>query len=325
MWALAVAFAIALAATPLVAAGARVAGLVDRPGALKVHDRPIPLLGGLAVIAAWVVGATVVGPTPEGSVLLAVALVFSVGFLDDVRTVPPAARLIVQFFAGAALVWGGARFKAVSPFASLMPVVAVLVATNGVNLVDGLDGLAAGCAALTAAGLAVIASGVGSAEAASATLALAGALVGFLVWNRRPARVFLGDAGAYAIGVTLVALAAAGTREAGIRDVAAAAMCFGVFIVEPVDSVRRRLRTSSAMTAGDRDHVYDRLISRGLTVNQTVSLVWATQAWLVVTAILLARVPAALPAAAVVPLGLLIPAIRHRLAAAALRGRPVAR
>ena len=148
---------------------------------------------------------------------------------------------------------------------------ATVACCNAVNMVDGQDGLAAGLGAVAALGLAGVLASTGFADALP--LALGGALLGFLVWNRPPARVFLGDGGAYAVGV-LLAASAAQASNAGWHGVLAAGACLGVFAYELVSTIVRRLASSSSTVRGDRDHSYDRLAVRLGSRTRSTLVMW---------------------------------------------------
>lgn len=244
--------------TPALAAAGRKMGLVDHPGDLKVHRHPTPVTGGLGVIVALLItGAWFAGLRPV--IIAAVLLAFAGGSLDDVRPSPPWLRLIFQAGAGALLVAGGLTFEPLGHLGPVALLLATVASCNAVNMVDGQDGLAGGLIAIAALGMAVIAASVGL--AAGLPLALAGASVGFLLWNRPPARVFLGDGGAYAAGVLLVVIVAR-LSFGGWSTFLGSCACLGVFIFEIVSTVARRLRSSAAATRGDRGHSYDRLTQR---------------------------------------------------------------
>jgi UDP-N-acetylmuramyl pentapeptide phosphotransferase/UDP-N-acetylglucosamine-1-phosphate transferase len=138
-------------------------------------------------------------------------------------------------------------------------------------MVDGQDGLAAGLGAIAALGLAaVLAAG---AFTTALPLAVAGALTGFLVWNRPTARIFLGDGGAYAVGVLLAASAAQAT-SAGWHGLLAAGACFGVLAYELVATIARRLASSAPTVRGDRDHSYDRIADRVGSRSSATLVMW---------------------------------------------------
>src|SRR3989442_2849168 len=245
----------AAAATPLIAAVGVRAGLVDRPGELKIHLRPIPVTGGIAVAAAVVLSSVFVGGMTLG-VLAAVVVALGLGVVDDARPLPAWIRVAGQALAGCLLVASGLSIEPFEIAGQVVVVVLVVACCNATNMADGQDGLATGVGAIAALGIATV-----SARAslpASLPLATAGALLGFLAWNRPPARVFLGDGGAYGVGVLLAASAAQASAD-GWAGLLAAGACLGVFAYELCASILRRARSGRSPVSGDRDHLYDRL------------------------------------------------------------------
>ena len=250
--------------------GARL-GLVDRPGELKIHERPVPVTGGTAVALAALLGVAIAGHLGPW-VAAATGLALAGGLVDDLRPSPAWVRLIVQAAAGTLLAAGGLRLE---PFGSLGApalVLATVACCNAVNMIDGQDGLAGGIGVIAALGLAGVLATIG--VSAALPLAVAGALLGFLVWNRPPARVFLGDGGAYAAGVLLAASAALATAE-GWHGLLAAGACLGVFAYELVSSIVRRLASATPTLRGDRDHSYDRLGARLDSPVRSLLAMWA--------------------------------------------------
>jgi UDP-GlcNAc:undecaprenyl-phosphate GlcNAc-1-phosphate transferase len=253
--ALIVAFVVALVATPLAMRVAVRAGIVDHPGPLKVQQAPVPYLGGLAVLA----GMAVVLAFVHAALLIPLVLAALLGLIDDARGVPPMARLAGEIVIGAvAAAVVPVRFGA--PFGPVAVVVVVVVLVNAINMLDGLDALAAGVALVGAAGFAGLLRG----DDRSAALAVAGALAGFLWFNRPPARIYLGDAGAYLVGTALALLLVAAWRPHGRTEVGFAALALVALpAIEAVVAILRRLRAGQTPIAGDRGHVYDQLVDRG--------------------------------------------------------------
>jgi UDP-GlcNAc:undecaprenyl-phosphate/decaprenyl-phosphate GlcNAc-1-phosphate transferase len=250
-----VAFGAALVLTPVAMAVALRTGVVDRPGPLKPQSAPVPYLGGVAVFLAALVGAALGHPFVIAPLTGAVAL----GVLDDRFGVPAPLRLVGQAAIGVAIavvvptkiggVGGGILVAGVS-----------IVLMNGTNFLDGLDALAAGVAAVACVAFAVLLQG----GARDLAVALAAALAGFLVYNRPPARVYLGDAGAYFLGAAMAALLA-GAWAPGTRaclSVASLAIV-AVPVAEVAFAVLRRLRARQSITSGDRRHPYDLLVAGG--------------------------------------------------------------
>jgi UDP-GlcNAc:undecaprenyl-phosphate GlcNAc-1-phosphate transferase len=251
-----IAFGLCLALTPVLARLGLRWGLVDRPrpDGLKIHTEPKPVTGGVGVVAAALAGTAVAADVPAPEIWVAILLMLVVGVIDDVRTLPPLVRLIAQFGAGAMLAVGGLTFPPLGELGPFAVVLSVPLLTNAMNIVDGQDGLASGLALVGAAGVWAIAAtqGIGP--------AIVGALMGFLLWNRPPASVFLGDGGAYAVGCLLAVLAA--TSVDTWESLLGTVLCLGVFALELVSTVLRRVAGKRPLLGGDRSHVYDRLATR---------------------------------------------------------------
>jgi UDP-GlcNAc:undecaprenyl-phosphate GlcNAc-1-phosphate transferase len=274
------ALAIGLVLTPAARRLGHATGLVDRPGhPLKIHARPVPVLGGLAVVAATLVALAIAGDLPPVAVVAAAALALAGGTVDDLRPLRPAGQLLLQAVAAGILVAG---FEP-GVLGALGLLVLVLACTNAVNVVDGQDALAGGLAAIAATGLALALAGP-SPERAAIGFALAGALCAFLAWNRPPARVFLGNGGAYAVGALLAALAAMVVEEDGARGLATALLCLGVFLFDLAFTVVRRLG-SAALATGDRLHSYDLLSAAAGGRGRSTLAFWAAGALAVALAL----------------------------------------
>lgn len=250
-----VALAVSLAATPVVITVARRTGWMDRPGNLKVHHDPVPYLGGVAVFAGTAVGVLSGRP----SVLIALGAALALGLADDRWDLPPSGRLAAEVVIGV-LVVVTCPVHLVGWAAAVSLVVATVLVINGVNLLDGLDLLAAGVALVAALGFAVLVDG----PARDVAVALAAALAGFSAFNRPPARIYLGDGGAYLVGAALVVLVAGSwtPHRPDASGVAALALV-ALPVAELACAIVRRLRGRRSLMAGDRGHPYDRLVTRG--------------------------------------------------------------
>ena len=250
-----VALVVALMATPLSIVAARRVGIMDEPGKLKSQTVPIPYLGGIGVFAGLVIG--VLQGHPLVLVPLAAGLVL--GVADDRFDIAPRTRLAGEI--GIGLVVVATCPVHAAGFVAVPVLVAVTVLLiNGVNLLDGLDMLAGGVVAVAAVGFAVILHEPGR----SIAVALAAALAGFLVFNRRPARIYLGDGGSYLLGTALaVLLAGSWAPHVAISTGTAALALVAIPVAEVAFAVIRRLRGRQSLVAGDRGHPYDRLVARG--------------------------------------------------------------
>jgi UDP-GlcNAc:undecaprenyl-phosphate/decaprenyl-phosphate GlcNAc-1-phosphate transferase len=258
--ALIIAFAVAAIATPVAARLALRLGVVDRPGPLKVQTRPIPYLGGVAVFAG------LAGPVAAAhpALLAPLGLALLLGLADDVADVSPRLRL------GGELVIGVAAAMALPDGLSVAGAVATVVVVvgllNAVNLLDGLDGLATSVAALGAAGFSVVLQG----DSRVTAMALAGALLGFLAWNRPPARIYLGDAGSYLVGTGLgLLLALTFLSDDGVATPAGALLFVAVPVADTTIAIVRRRRAGRPLLQGDRGHVYDQLVDMGWSTERS--------------------------------------------------------
>jgi UDP-GlcNAc:undecaprenyl-phosphate GlcNAc-1-phosphate transferase len=288
--ALIVALAATALATPIAARVAVRLGVVDRPGALKVQTRPVPYLGGAAVFA----GLTAPLAWAQPRLLVPLGLAVALGLADDVADVSPRLRLAGELAIGvAAAVTLPGGLSAVGAAVTVLAVVALL---NAVNLLDGLDGLATSVAALGALGFSVVLDG----DARVVAMALAGALLGFLVWNRPPARIYLGDAGSYLVGTGLaVLLALTFVADDGIATPAGALLFVAVPAADTTIAIVRRRRAGRPLFQGDRGHVYDQLVDMGWS-SQRSSLACAVAQAVFVGLGLAASALAAGPAVALV-------------------------
>jgi UDP-GlcNAc:undecaprenyl-phosphate/decaprenyl-phosphate GlcNAc-1-phosphate transferase len=250
-----VAFLVTLCLTPLVIVMAARLGIVDRPGPLKPQSRPVPYLGGVAVFVGLAVGIAAGHPM----LIAPVAVALCLGVADDRFDLSALSRLVGQIAVGAVVV---ATCPVHLPGAlAIVSIIAVtVVVINGVNLIDGLDLLAAGVTAVAGVGFAVILHGT----AREVAVALTAALAGFLFYNRPPARVYLGDGGSYLLGTALTVLLVESWRPGVPEHVGVAALALvAVPVAEVTCAVLRRARSHQSLTAGDRGHPYDRLVALG--------------------------------------------------------------
>ncbi len=279
-------------------------GLVAPPNAERhVHNGPIPRLGGVAIFGAfvlalafiWLVGLT----TPRLAAGLMSAsfltilgpalLIFALGVYDDLRSASPWLKFGVQAAAAVFLFWGGLRILDVpvlfgkhqlSWFVGLpLTILWVIGITNAFNLIDGLDGLAAGSGLFSTLVVFVVALVNHSNPIALITVALAGAILGFLRFNFNPATIFLGDSGSLFIGFMLSALALEGANKAPtVVAVAIPVVSFGLPILETTLSVLRRLISGRPVFTADREHIHHKLLALGLSHRQVVILLYAVSA-----------------------------------------------
>jgi UDP-GlcNAc:undecaprenyl-phosphate/decaprenyl-phosphate GlcNAc-1-phosphate transferase len=255
-------------------------GFVDTPDEthLKVHRRPAVPLGGVGIFLG-VHAALIVGDALDIGLLIATGVLLLLGLADDRLGLSPVVRLSGEVVAGVALVtWGELDLD--GPLVGALAIALVVVTVNAVNLFDGLDGLAGSAALISALGLAWLAM-VRDADPLIG-LATAAALAGFLILNRHPARVFLGDNGAYVTGGFLAFAVLTSSEKAGLESIVVASLFLGVFLVDLIITVIRRARSGVALFAGDRSHVYDQLHDRGWSIGKVAGAAALAQAVFVI-------------------------------------------
>jgi UDP-GlcNAc:undecaprenyl-phosphate GlcNAc-1-phosphate transferase len=293
---------LSLAVTPLVRALAVRLGALDEPGARRVHPTPVPRLGGVAVLVAGGLAlafAPLLGvPALDllaargwhlGWLLAGVLLVTTAGIVDDIRGLEPLPKLGWQGAAAAMAIAGGYGLRgATNPFTGgfiefgaaggLATLVWILVITNAVNLIDGLDGLAAGVAMIASATLLIVAVSEDRVDAACLWATLLGALAGFLRYNFNPASIFLGDSGSLLIGYLLAVLSLQSLQKGATAVVVLVPLlALGLPIMEVVLTlIRRTLVTGLAsIFRADRQHIHHRLVATGMTQRRAVLTLYA--------------------------------------------------
>jgi UDP-GlcNAc:undecaprenyl-phosphate GlcNAc-1-phosphate transferase len=300
--------------TPGVLWFARKVGAIDRPSDRKIHPKPTPTLGGVGILLGVAAGVGVASLTPafrevfrdsselEGT-LVAAAVVVGVGAIDDLRSLSAPAKVAGQVLAaGLLILYGGIElhyfwFPFGQGIISLGPDLAVpltvlwvLVAVNAINLMDGLDGLAAGIVVIAAAAFFIWVYSVppsfsGPVSTAGLLSAItAGAAVGFLPYNFYPARIFMGDSGSMLLGVLLAAATISGvgsTVDPSGGDLAALAIpvlipaiVLAVPLADVALAIVRRLRRGRPVFAPDKEHIHHQLREIGHTHRQAVLMMY---------------------------------------------------
>ncbi|MEO0081670.1 MAG: aminotransferase class I/II-fold pyridoxal phosphate-dependent enzyme [candidate division WOR-3 bacterium] len=289
------AFAGSLGVNLLLARLAQRRGWCDWPdNRLKIHGRPVPFVGGVGVLAGLVLAAAAqpVGcRLPIRAAWIAVGLIsLAAGLWDDFRwksRTVPLTKLVVQV--AVALVAGFlVTFTAAlrHPLLTLaVAVVFVLGAMNALNLEDGMDGLAAGEAIISSLGIVLVAARDND-RSPFLAIGLVGALVGFLVLNWYPARIFLGDSGSHLVGAMLAVLVLGACRGRGLIALPGAVLLIGLPVLDTAWVIIRRLTRGRQVMAGARDHLYDVVHQAGVPVRTTVLVCWLVQVLLVTSGVL---------------------------------------
>ena len=303
---IAIAFAISFAATPVVKSFAQKMGAIDVPdGKRRVHDHPIPRMGGLAIFLGFLLSVVLFADITRQvrGVLLGAVLIVACGAIDDVVNLRAWIKLLVQILAAVIAVAHGVVIEFFSNpniFSSnellvlgwlAVPVTILWIVgiTNSVNLIDGLDGLAVGVSTIASTTMFVVALLVSEGNVALLLAALMGACLGFMPYNLNPAKIFMGDTGALLLGYVLSTVSVVGMFKtyALVTFVVPILALFLPLFDTTCSFFRRILRGQSPMHP-DRGHLHHRLIDMGLSQKQAVAILYSVSAILGLCAVVLA-------------------------------------
>jgi len=278
--ALAVSLVVSVAGAGLVRREAVRRGAVVPPRPDRWHRTPTPTFGGIAILAGLLAGALAAGAFAWAAVpiLLVAVSLFAIGWYDDVAPMSALAKMVNSLAVAAFFVYTLTPGRA-TPLEAMVAVAAILAfggLANAINLLDNMDGLAAGVTAIAALALGVTFWNELGPVVSVIPFALGGALAGFLVWNRHPAKLFMGNCGSLAIGGVMAACATYAVARAGtILAAAAAALILAVPIFDTAFVVLLRRLAGRSTTRGNIDHMSHRLVSAGFSDRAAVMMLYA--------------------------------------------------
>jgi UDP-N-acetylmuramyl pentapeptide phosphotransferase/UDP-N-acetylglucosamine-1-phosphate transferase/glycosyltransferase involved in cell wall biosynthesis len=305
------AFAASLILTPIFISVATQFGVVDLPNARKVHDRPIPRSGGLAMALSCVLVLVLMfafDPVLNESIvgqhitlltlLTTTVIVLALGVADDMLDVPSKYKLVVLTLVAFLFTGSGQQITRLQlgPWGVDLGLLAwpvtmvwLIALPVSLNFVDGLDGLAGGISALAAMVVGIIAMASGALHVALIAWTIVGCLAGFLVFNFNPAKVFMGDAGSMFLGFSIAALAVMAEGTTNQWNVVPAVMvAFSIpFLDTMFTFVRRRVLLRRSLFSAERGHIHHRLLDLGLHQKHAVLLLYGATAFSAATALVL--------------------------------------
>jgi UDP-GlcNAc:undecaprenyl-phosphate GlcNAc-1-phosphate transferase len=297
------ALALGLVATPLVQKLAVKVNALDLPGERKLHRQPVPRLGGIAIYLSFVITLNsgllvsdallkLVDDSLRGwlGLLFGGSIVLALGIVDDLYQLKPSAKLSFQLLAAAVVCLAGLRITQITnPFNGVivlgwlsipMTLLWIVGITNAMNLLDGLDGLASGVAAIITAAILSISLANGTYGTALVSAILCGSTLGFLRYNFNPARIFMGDSGSMFLGFTLAVISLQGTQKSTTAvAIFIPILFFGLPIADTLLAMGRRLiggggqdrvRRYSRVFEADREHIHHKLIDLGFSHRSAV-------------------------------------------------------
>ena len=295
---------IVLWCTPMVKTIGLKSGHVDKPDPRKVHRKPIVRIGGVAIFSGvttallivwWLGGFGILSAEKDAEiwgVTIGALLFFFIGLADDLFSLSPSSRLLVQSVVATFSWWKGVRIDFISiPFFDLiqidqwwlsLPITIIWLVgmVNAINWIDGLDGLAAGVCGIAAVVMLIVSLFMSQPAAALLAAALAGGALGFLKYNFNPAEIFMGDGGAYFMGFMLAGVGVIGlAKTAAVTAVILPYLILAVPIVDMSVVIISRMIQGKSPFLADKRHLHHRLLEAGISQRLTVLFIYSLTLW----------------------------------------------
>lgn len=297
----ATAFAITLATTPFAKWLSVKCGAIDYPKDRGVHKKPMPRMGGVAIVLGFIITALLVfhfeqsmNPKQFAGFMIGALLIAGLGVVDDMKNLPAKLKFCVQILAALIVIMSGTRIQVVlwpvttylQTFSIPITLIWIVGVTNAVNLIDGLDGLAAGVTSIAALSLMVLCIMTGSTTAVMLTAALAGACLGFLPRNFNPAEIFMGDTGSTFLGFVLAVTSILGVFKGyALLAMIVSVLCVGLPVFDTICAMLRRIAKNQPIMQADRGHLHHKLIDKGFSQRQAVLIMYTISLLLGILAI----------------------------------------
>ena len=288
--AFACAFAITLVTTPFAKWLSDKCGAIDYPKDRGVHKKPMPRMGGVAIVLGFTITVLMVNYFDKSmdsrqfaGFLVGALLIAGLGVVDDMKNLPAKLKFCVQILAALIVIFSGTRIQVVlwpvtaylQKFSIPITLVWIVGVTNAVNLIDGLDGLAAGVTSIAAMSLMVLCIMTGSTTAVGLTAALAGACLGFLPRNFNPAEIFMGDTGSTFLGFVLAVTSILGVFKGyALLALIVSVLCVGLPVFDTICAMLRRMAKNQPIMQADRGHLHHKLIDHGFSQRQAVLIMY---------------------------------------------------
>ena len=280
-------------------------GAIDVPkDERRMHKKPIPRLGGLAVFFGFLVAVVLFVPIDREmrGILIGSLIMVVLGVIDDSISLPALVKFVVQILAAFVVVLHGTKIDIMSnlnvfseqtylnlgAWSIPITILWIVTITNAVNLIDGLDGLSVGVCTIASISLFVITIVVSEYNVAMVMVAVIGACLGFLPYNVNPAKIFVGDTGATFLGFILATMSIQGMfKTYAILSFAAPLLILGLPLFDTMFAIIRRVSHGQSPMHADRGHVHHRLVDMGFSQKQTVLILYLVSVVLGTTAVLL--------------------------------------
>ena len=291
--------------TPLSILLAPKLGAMDVPrDARRVHNKPMPRFGGIAIYAGIMVGLAIFAQTQRhlSAVMVGCTLIYILGAIDDLKGMKPIVKFAGQVVSASVVFAMGLRINFITNWFGeghmdlgiavcyIVTVIWLVAITNAVNLVDGLDGLAAGISAISALSIAYISYIHGWYGPTICMMVLAGACIGFLPFNFHPAKTFMGDGVSQLLGFSIAALSILGTvKSATVVAVVIPVLVLGLPIIDTAMAIVRRTIRHQSIASADKEHLHHRILRAGFGQRRAVLLMYSVSGIMGIMAILYSR------------------------------------
>ena len=304
-----VAFGVSLALTPFVKVLAQKIGAIDVPDARRVHDHPIPRMGGLAIFYGFLIGVMCFCQLDKAlrGILIGSLIIVALGIADDVKQLGAKLKFLVQIVVACIVVGHDIVIEYVSVptfisetgiiglgyFSIPITILWIVGVTNAVNLIDGLDGLAVGVSSIATFSLFFIAILSGEMQVALLSAALAGGCLGFLPYNFNPAKIFMGDTGSTFLGFMLSVVCIQGLFKGYVViSFIIPFLILGLPIFDTAFAIVRRIWNKKPIMAPDRGHLHHKLMDMGFSQKQTVAILYVITSILALSAVVVLEIGA---------------------------------
>jgi UDP-GlcNAc:undecaprenyl-phosphate/decaprenyl-phosphate GlcNAc-1-phosphate transferase len=292
--------------TPVVKKLAFKIGATDKPNQRKVHQKIMPRLGGLAIYISFVIGVIITQPNSTNlntlnAIMIGSAIVVITGILDDMFELSAKIKFLAQIVAAAVVIfYGGVQVEFINlPFSDgqlefgflSIPITFLWIVgiTNAINLIDGLDGLAAGVSSIALITISVMAILIPNPFVVVMGAILLASTLGFLIFNFYPAKIFMGDTGALFLGYMIAVLSLLGFKNVTMISLIIPVIILGVPISDTFFAILRRIVNKKPLSAPDKSHLHHCLLGLGFSHRQTVLLIYALAAFFGLVAVIFSQ------------------------------------
>ncbi|MFC0469966.1 glycosyltransferase family 4 protein [Halalkalibacter kiskunsagensis] len=297
--ALVLCFIVTVLITPLVRRFAIKIGATDKPNHRKVHQTLMARLGGLAIYIGFLIGLIILQPESPFMlpILIGGFIIIVTGFLDDMTELSAKWKLLGQLAAAGVVIYGGVKVEFINLpfdgqlqlgwFSIPLTLLWIVGVTNAINLIDGLDGLAAGVSSIVLITISSLAIVQGDVFVAALGVVLLGSTLGFLVHNFNPAKIFMGDTGALFLGYMISVISLLGFKNVTMFSLLIPVIILAIPISDTLFAIVRRLVHKQPLSAPDKSHLHHCLLRLGLSHKQTVLAIYAMTAFFGLAAVML--------------------------------------